>query len=78
MNERLDVTSDPEPDQPKGESSRQVRPFLGIKFACCSIYARIYQNKDGTHYVGNCPKCAKQVRVKIGHGGSNSRFFTAY
>lgn len=78
MTERLDVTN--EPDQPprKEETGRRVRPFLGIKFACCGIYSRIYQNKDATYYIGNCPKCAKQVRIKIGHGGSNTRFFTAY
>ena len=36
---------------------RQSRPFLGIWFDCCGVYGRIYKNKDGTAYVGRCPKC---------------------
>ena len=82
MSDRLDVTNEPEYGEPKpkkeGEAQRKVRPFLGVKFDCCSIYSRIYQNKDGTHYIGNCPKCAKQIRIRIGYGGSSNRFFTAY
>ncbi|MBA2116600.1 hypothetical protein [Bremerella alba] len=80
MTDRLDVTNEPESGQPRqnAEQGRKSRPFLGVKFDCCSIYSRIYQNKDGTHYIGNCPKCAKQIRIRIGQGGSGNRFFTAY
>lgn len=78
MTERLDLTSDPDSDGPKRPAARVTRPFLGVQFACCGIYSRIYQNKTGTQYVGNCPKCAKQVRFTIGSGGSDNRFFTAY
>lgn len=79
MSDRLDITNEPEFGQPKQQTAadRKPRPFLGVKFDCCSIYSRIYQNKDRTHYVGNCPKCAKQIRIRIGHGGSSNRFFTA-
>ncbi|MDD3149245.1 MAG: hypothetical protein PHV68_00265 [Candidatus Gastranaerophilales bacterium] len=51
------------------------RKFLGIKFNCCGTYARIYQNKDGTAYIGRCPKCLKPVRINIGQGGTDNRFF---
>jgi len=82
MSDHLDVTNEPEFGQPKpnadAEPARKPRPFLGVKFDCCGIYSRIYQNKDGTHYLGNCPKCAKQIRIRIGYGGSSNRFFTAY
>lgn len=80
MSDRLDITNEPEYGQPKqkADAERKPRPFLGVKFDCCSIYSRIYQNKDATHYIGNCPKCAKQIRIRIGHGGSSNRFFTAY
>ena len=54
----------------------EERKYLGIKFACCGVYARIYQNKEGTAYVGRCPKCLKPVRIRIGAGGTNQRFFT--
>lgn len=56
------------------EPSRQKK-FLGIKFNCCGVYHRIYVNKDGTAYEGRCPKCMKPVRLLIGEGGTDHRFF---
>ena len=64
-----------EPSAPPAASSG--RPFLSILFRCCGAYARIYKSADGKAYAGHCPKCAKPVRVKIGAGGSNVRFFVA-
>jgi len=74
--EFLDLSSDPEPTSTGGAA--QARRFLGIQFACCSVYSRVYVNKEGIAYVGNCPKCTKRIELKIGPGGSDSRFFTAY
>lgn len=51
--------------------------FIGIMFNCCNVYARIYKNKEGTAYVGRCPKCMRPVRLLIGEGGVHSRFFSA-
>lgn len=55
----------------------QKRKFLGVHFQCCNVYARIYVNPEGTAYKGNCPRCGKRVEVKVGPGGTDSRFFTA-
>jgi hypothetical protein len=53
------------------------RPYIGLMFRCCNVYTRIYLNKEGTLYAGSCPKCGKHVEIKVGPGGSKSRFWTA-
>lgn len=57
---------------------KATKPYLGIMFNCCSVYVRIYKNKDNTAYVGRCPKCMKNVRIPVGQGGTNERFFNVY
>ena len=55
----------------------EKRKFLGVHFQCCNVYARAYMNKEKTAYKGMCPRCGKRVDVKIGAGGTDSRFFSA-
>ena len=52
--------------------------FLGLKFTCCGVYSRVYVNNDGTAYEGRCPKCLKPVKLKIGEGGTDGRFFEVF
>jgi len=54
------------------------RRFLGVHYKCCNVYARAYVNKKKTAYTGACPQCGKRVNIKIGHGGTDNRFFDAH
>ncbi len=72
--ENVDTSS----DSPSRPSPLRGARFLGIHFACCRVYARIYVNRAGTAYEGHCPRCSRPVRIAIAPGGTDARFFTAY
>ena len=57
------------------EDKPKKRQFIGIWFDCCGVYGRLYKNKDGTAYVGRCPKCLRLARVRVGGDGTDRRFF---
>jgi hypothetical protein len=75
--ENLDLSSDVARPQNGDRRAESARRFVGVHFVCCDVYTRVYVNRDATAYEGNCPKCAKRVRLGIGPGGTESRFFTA-
>lgn len=81
--ENLDLSSDgPLGARLRREDAGRVdprqRPYLGIQFGCCGVYARIYVNRSETAYEGHCPRCSRPVRVEIGPGGTDCRFFKAW
>jgi hypothetical protein len=53
------------------------RPWLGIHFRCCGVYARIRLNAAGTAFVGWCPRCSGKVEVRVDPAGTDDRFFAA-
>lgn len=75
-NPRIDLTSDPNTAPATNDASS--RSFLGVNFACCGVYARIYVNREQNSYLGHCPRCGRLVQIKIEPGGTDERFFTAY
>ncbi len=54
-----------------------ARPWVGIRFDCCGVYARIYRDADGRAYRGRCPRCLRETRLRVGPGGTSARFFRA-
>lgn len=59
------------------EKDKKGSNYLGIMFNCCSVYGRIYKNKDGNAYVGRCPRCMRTIKIPVGEGGTSRRFFNA-
>jgi hypothetical protein len=76
LGENLDISSNPDGGGP--EIPLPGRPFVGIRFACCDVYSRVYVNRTRTAYWGACPRCGRRVELKIAPYGSDQRFFTAY
>ncbi|QDU87561.1 hypothetical protein Pla175_09260 [Pirellulimonas nuda] len=74
--EHLDLSSDAGP--PRGANRMTGRPFIGVRFACCGVYTRVYRNQAATAYEGRCPRCGKAVKFPIGPGGTGERFFEAF
>ena len=70
-------TPAPSPTDQPSSTSLTGRPWLAIQWKCCSTYSRVYRNAAGDAYDGRCPRCGKPVRVKVGEGGTSSRFFEA-
>jgi hypothetical protein len=72
--EHLDVSS-----ESGGHASVEAarRRYVGIYFACCGVYSRVYVNASQMGYVGYCPRCCGRVELAIGPDGTTRRFFVA-
>lgn len=63
---------------PSFKTTKRGKKFLGVRFAKCMAYGRLYSNDEGSAYVGMCPKCGKTYHVRIGAEGTSKRMFIAY
>ena len=61
----------------QSQSGRQ-QPSVGVHMKCCNVYIRAHLNPQSDAFVGWCPRCAAQVRIRVvQEGGSTERFFEA-
>jgi hypothetical protein len=61
---------------PPEEREKRGRKFIGVRFDCCGVYARIYFNEKQNGYFGYCPMCHRRVSVRVDpEKGTDSRFF---
>ena len=74
---RLNISKLEDESDTTGSSPARGRKWIGMYFECCSMYQRIYRNREGTAYHGNCPRCQKPIHIKVGPGGTNDRMFRA-
>lgn len=65
-----------ESDSEVAGNLQERKKFLGIYFACCNVYGRIY-NHSGTYYDGKCPICLRRLKIRIGSNGVSGRFLVA-
>lgn len=59
-------------------STLKQKKFLGVRFASCMCYGRLYMNDRGDAYVGRCPRCNTSYVIRIGASGTNDRMFVAH
>jgi hypothetical protein len=64
-------------DEQHGAPASGERRWVGIQFDCCGVYVRVYRRLDQREYTGRCPRCLRQVRLRVGEGGTSARFFRA-
>lgn len=64
-------------EEAAGSARGGARPFIGVHFECCGVYARIYRRPEERSYEGRCPRCLAQVRVRVGRDGVATRMFRA-
>jgi hypothetical protein len=54
-----------------------IRPWIGVRFTCCGLYARVYRRPNETRYVVRCPSCGQRAIVRVDPSGTPHRFFRA-
>ena len=72
---KVELSTDAPPRETEQAASARQRPYVGVRFACCDVYVRIYRSSDGKSYRGHCPRCAKPVNFVVGPGGTDARTF---
>lgn len=43
------------------KAGRERLPWVGVRFACCNRYVRLYMARERKEYVLHCPHCGKRA-----------------
>ena len=62
-------------DQRQPGARTPDRPWIGVQFTCANRYVRVHRRVDGSGYLARCPACGREVRFRVGDGGTDARFF---
>jgi hypothetical protein len=76
----IDIVSTPEGEFVVNGSDSEgtaPRPWVGIQFECCGVYARVYRAPEAKFYESRCPRCGLPVKLRVGPDGVSTRFFRA-
>ena len=73
----LDLVWPPEHGDDQSQAPTAGRLWIGIHYECCDVYARTYREPNDSKYVGRCPRCQREVLIRVGPGGVSSRLFRA-
>ena len=75
---RLDIVSSADAEEDaRGADGDCDRPWIGIHFECCGVYARVYRRAEEPQYLGRCPSCGRALRVLVRADGVKARVFRA-
>lgn len=66
MSDSIDLSSDPGPSSSSAAPAK--RPFVGVHFACCHVYQRVYVTPGSREVLAHCPRCAKRMRLQVVEG----------
>ena len=72
--DRLTLSS--QPAAPPAGAPAGPRPWIGMHWRCCDVYARIYRHPEADRYRGSCPRCGRSTTLRVGSGGTSARSFT--
>lgn len=64
-------------DKTEKATGAQKRDFVGVNFACCKVYSRVYLTPGKKRVFGWCPRCGGRIEIHISPDGSDKRFFSA-
>ena len=76
LGHHLDLSSPP-PSSPPAPRLGQRRHYVGIHFACCDVYVRVYLRHDRQAAQTHCPRCWRRVMLQFDAAGSTARFLQA-